>query len=715
MADTLETKISNSTTTDLTEYRGYINALKNKYMQTAHRMQPAWMTIDASARATQSDMSTLKDSVKNVSSSTKKMREAGVAEAKKMLSNVLGDSLSEKIVDNVQLADPVKSIKDYKEFQESKPQGILDAERIARTEVEEETINSRVGTTEPSPNAKPFGYADNFKDKKAALELLKTCIPCEFRKIKFSAEFGLPWANTLDDLKKKWKDLLKLLKDLTAFQSGEFSKDLCNLFKFLDGQCLPDILGLMSLLSLMQLKYMDMSFTGLNNIVNQLLTPFLSPVIGSFTTNLDQFSDLIVGPLKCIVGSLEYQINNLQTQINGAFSIANKNKTNYYKQELDFIDKKAKVLRNRYLELTKEQATLEKEKSILNTNKNGRTTVAKSSTRLDDTTINTTIVGNNTFGAFDITPPEGLVTTREQELNNILDPNETSGSNSNPKSELKRLDKRRKELLTLIQQSSGESSRAVDFSKATTMTDQTRYALNNMEKAYKSTLSDLVDAVNDGVGLIQQSISVYREEFQRLLLGRINTQEDQIEFTKTLQKIARLTSIVGAVKDFKKAGKNLKKMCEQGNGTAMSQVAKQLKDSNAGMFDFYEAQDSDGNSLMVIAPGGARLIVNGIDFDKLGDDSLIGDTTLDSIKTSVSFNDLNEVDKLNKEGILPNLGNIDSKIIELDNGFKQGSELDLHFKQSYAIISNEFCSKSAIDFGSSDTVKQWAANLWQKE
>jgi hypothetical protein len=69
---------------------------------------------------------------------------------------------------------------------------------------------------------------------------------------------------------------------------------------------------------------------------------------------------------------------------------------------------------------------------------------------------------------------------------------------------------------------------------------------------------------------------------------------------------------------------------------------------------------------------------------------------------------------MNRDGFVHDLGNIDGKNIELSMANATGSELDLHFKTSYAIISNEFCSKSAIAFGSSDTVKKWAENLWQK-
>ena len=291
------------------------------------------------------------------------------------------------------------------------------------------------------------------------------------------------------------------------------------------------------------------------------------------------------------------------------------------------------------------------------------------------------------------------------------------------KDEIKRIDadidtaQRRKNLIR--GKLDAESSyKPTNFNSAVSMTRATQDALNNLEISYKSIISDLTKAVNDGINIVQQSIDIYRQEFQRLVMGRVTTQQDQIEYAKLLQEIARLGSIVKAVSDFKKAGMNLKKFCERGAENALSQVAKGIKENdNQSMFDFYQAQDGEGNPLILIAPGGATVNVSSIEFNDIQDDALFADASfdLDAVTKTVSFNDLNEVDKMNREGIVPNLGNIDSKKIELSNNLRVGSELDLHYKTSYAIISNEFCSKSAISFGSSDTVKQWAASLWQKE
>lgn len=704
----LEKSMEQASNSQLQAYRGNIVLLNGMYRKEAFRKDATNTTIHGSIRTTKMDMETTRNSVTNVNKIAKKAQAEGKLQGQAILDKFNKRNYGEEIIEDASLANPFTSFQAYDEFEKSKPSSILEAERQIRSEDEQAYVAARTGTEEPARGSTPFGYADNFKDKEAVMALLKTCIPCEFRSLKLSAEFGLPWENTLNDLKKKWKDLLKLLKDLLSFQAGEFGKDICNLFKFLDGQCIPDIMGLLSLLSMMQLKYMDFSLGSLDNILNQLIAPFLSPIIGSFTSNLDQYADLILGPLKCVTRALEMQIVEIQTQINGANSIADANTVKYRKQEIAFVEAKAKALRNRQRAINKQISTGENEISS-----NG--TVAKRivSTNFVNGGINLT--PGSKLDNIDLTKVTDDSPIALLERDSIFLPLENEYENI--AKELQAL-QREKSRLTEEIKKVGPYSPTVDFSSATKLTTQSRVALDNMSRAYTSILQDLVDAVNDGVGIVKQSIDIYRDEFQRILLGRISTQADQAEFTRMLQKIMRLTSIVNAVMEFKKAGFSLKKFCEQGDEAALAQVAKQIKANDSqGMYDFYSATDSEGNPLMVITTGGAKVSVTGIDFDAIGDDALIGDATvtLDSIKKTVSFNDLNEVDKLNREGIVPSLGNIDSKIIELDNGFKAGSELDLHFKTSYAIISNEFCSKSAISYGSSDTVKKWAETLWQEK
>jgi len=740
----IEGLISGQRTSEIMEYRGHIAVLKNNYRNDAYRKDPTNTAIYENGTVAKIDINNTKRSVQGVNHIARKAAADGKKEAEGILEKFAQTYYGDRLVRDAEGLNPIASFRRADEFEKAKPLSVSELEQTVRTQEEYEQIRSRVGTEVPARGNKPIydteeGYLRNFSSDKAVAQLLKSCIPCEFRKLEFTAEFGMPWANTLDDLKKKWKDLLALLRNLTTFRPGEFSQDLCNLFKFLDGQCIPDITGLLSLLSLMQLKYTDLGSFSLGNIIGQLIAPFLSPVIGSFTSNLDRLSDMIVGPLRCIVRALEFQITELQEQINGAINIADLNRARYHQNQLDFIEAKAKALRNRQRQLNVSQIQRKnrddgnQDLNALNSsnpslfskipsyvepgNKDlyareerlAETNFVRNGLRVDpnNAVTNSIASGVEKIGITQYkNEQQTFQITIDKELENI-------------DKELKKLQTQRQELQAKIGGSyKNVSNRSnVNFNSALNITTQTRFALDNMERSFNSIITELVAAVNDGIGIVKQSIDIYREEFQRLLLGRISTQQDQIEFTRLLQNIARLTSIVRAVNDFKKAGWNLKKFCERGADNALSQVAKSLKaNDNSGMFDFYRAQDADGNPLIVIAPGGAQLSVSSVDFDALGGDALFGDSNidLDSVTKTITFNDLNEVDKLNREGIVPDLGNIDAKNIEINISNSTNSQLDLHFKNSYAIISNEFCSKSAINFGSSDTVKKWAESLWQK-
>lgn len=721
--DVMGIDVSKMSVPELQEALANAKVLQNNFRTHALKEKPIPTTVYGNANTTMFDMLHAKRSATGMENITKKATAAGKKEAESILEKFSQNYYGDKILRDSQGLNPLKSISDYEKFEAAKPLSVTQAETIAQNQEQFDRLQDRVGTTTPDPGNKPIydldeGYLGNFKNQEAALQLLKTCIPCEFRKLDFSAEFSTPWANTLKDLNKKWKDLLKMLRDLSVFKPGEFSADLCNLFKFLDGQCIPDITGLLSLLSMMQIKYLDLSGTSLTNIINQLISPFLTPIIGSFTSNLDQYAELIIGPLRCVSRALEQQIVTLQEQINGAVNIADMNRNKFRQAEVDFYDAKIKSLRKRKLQIEKDSqerkvrtaggsaADVNLDGNVLTPSpypsyKPGTVPDFTRQERIVETKL---ITGGIRIGGTQSTADgdKGFQLEIQTELDNI-------------DKELDALNKKKIAVRGKIAQDSTYSP--TNFNGAISITRQSQLALDNFERSFKSIIGDLTDAINDGINIVKQSIDIYREEFQRLLLGRVTTQQDQIEFTRMLQKIMRLVNVVQTVNQFKNAKISLKKFCEQGADNALNQVVKGLKGNDTqGMFDFYNATDSEGNPLILIAPGGAKVSVSSIEFDDIKDDALFADASfdLDAVTKTVTFNDLNEVDQLNRQGITPNLGNIDSKKIELSNNFKVGSELDLHFKTSYAIISNEFCSKSAINFGSSDTVKQWASSLWQK-
>lgn len=721
--------VAGMTTSQIIELRGQAQVLKNKYRTHAFKTNAISTTIFENATMTKIDILSTQKSVQGINHIAKKAAAEGAKEGRNLLEKFAMNHYGDSMIRNAPGLNPISSINKYYEFEKAKPNSVRIAETIIQNQEQFDRLQQRVGTTTPDPANKPIydleeGYLGNFKNEEAARQLLKACIPCDFRKFgKFTATFSDPWQDTIDQLTKKWKELLRMLRDLSTFKPGEFSMDLCNLFKFLDGQCIPDITGLMSLLSLMQLKYLDLGGTSLGNITAQLVAPLLTPIIASFTSNLDQYADIIIGPLKCVTAALEKQMINLQEQVNGAINIGDQNTRKYRENEIKFLDAKIKSLRNRKLQLNIEKknrsirdsggtnADIKLDGNVLTPSPYPAYSKGTSADYTREEKIIKTklvnggirIAGANKETENGVTPQLGIqVTIKEEE--DIINQHIKSA-------ELKKQNIRKK-----LEENT--SYKPINFNDGLSMTRATQDALNNMQISYKSQISELTEAVNDGINVVQQSIDIYRQEFQRLVMGRVTTQQDQIEYAKLLQKIARLGAIVKSVSDFKKVGLNLKKFCERGAENALAQVAKGIKENDdQSMFDFYQAQDGEGNPLILIAPGGATVNVSSVEFNEISDDALFADAVfdLDAVTKTVSFNDLNEVDKMNREGIVPNLGNIDSKKIELSNNLKVGSELDLHYKTSYAIISNEFCSKSAISFGSSDTVKQWAASLWQKE
>jgi hypothetical protein len=714
-------------TTELMNQRQQVSILKNRYRNYASMQNPTSTTIFENATVTKIDMLNVRRSATGSNFIAREMEKEGKKEAETILEKFSQNFYGDKILRDVEGLNPIASIKKYNEFEKSKPLSVTQAEAIVRDEEQFERLQQRVGIEVPSSGNRSIldeenGYLANFKNKETQRALLKSCIPCDFRNINLSATAS-SWDDLMKDFNKNWKEFEKKLRSLAAFKAGQFSTDLCNLFKFLDGQCIPDLTGLISLLSLMQLKYMNLHTTSMENIMSQLIAPLLSPIVGSFTSNLDQYLDVVIGPLRCVSDALEKQIINLQDQINGAYNIADMNSTKFRMAELDFYDAKIKALRNRKIQIEREK----NEKNIRSIG-GTRADIALDGNTLAPDPYPTLKPGEK----LDLTRRERIVQTKlinggvrlTGQSDSFLEKgfqNAYGRGTITFDEELKKIN----DEIDLIQKKKNgikdkikeiKAYDPINLSGTVSMNRSGRAAIDNFQMSFKSLIGNLVDKVNSGINLVKDSIDVYREELQRLILGRISTQEDQIEFTRFLQEISQLMSVVHTILELKKRGSSLKKLCGIGEQNALSQVAQGISSNGNGMFNFYQAQDSEGRPLMVIAPGGAKVNVSSIDFSDVKDDALFGDSSfdLDAVTKTVSLNDLNEVEKLNREGIVPDLGNIDGKLIELSNKTKVGSELDLHFKNSYAIISSEFCSKSAISFGSSDTVKQWAASLWQK-
>jgi len=176
---------------------------------------------------------------------------------------------------------------------------------------------------------------NNFGSK--LLDMAKNCIPCDLRLL---SHFQLkPNLNLLSIFETSIKGSLQSLLDIISLLNNvDMYIDLCSLFNLLSFMCIPDLQRMIALL-MAQFMLEATSLDGMIGILQALVAPLFAPLLNTVTSLLDQFSQLVVGPLKCVIDiinatlksrSLEtgyYQNpsenNALVTQVGGGLSQLN--------------------------------------------------------------------------------------------------------------------------------------------------------------------------------------------------------------------------------------------------------------------------------------------------------------------------------------------------------------------------------------------------------
>jgi hypothetical protein len=148
---------------------------------------------------------------------------------------------------------------------------------------------------------------DNAGDKIKAL--VADCIPCKDRVL------ALLNLNPIEDV---WKHFNRMYKQFTGFlvdlydlflgdhSVGVFA-DLCNLLNFLSFMCIPDLAGMIIVLSKLMAKYafklkdLEISFM---SILGRFSGPALSPLLAT----VDKYIQLIFGPIECMIAALDAQL-----------------------------------------------------------------------------------------------------------------------------------------------------------------------------------------------------------------------------------------------------------------------------------------------------------------------------------------------------------------------------------------------------------------------
>ena len=148
---------------------------------------------------------------------------------------------------------------------------------------------------------------DNAGDKIKAL--VADCIPCKDRIL------ALLTLNPIEDV---WKHFNRMYRQFTGFlvdlfdlflgdQSVEVFADLCSLLNFLNFQCIPDLVGVITVLSKLQAKY-AFKLKDLEISFMSILGRFSGPALAPLLATVDKYIQLIFGPIECMVSAIDAQL-----------------------------------------------------------------------------------------------------------------------------------------------------------------------------------------------------------------------------------------------------------------------------------------------------------------------------------------------------------------------------------------------------------------------
>ena len=144
-------------------------------------------------------------------------------------------------------------------------------------------------------------------------EALKTaasdCIPCEDRLL---ALLNLsPLDELVDMLERDLARRFQLLYSMIDLLNNiDIFNDICLLLQQLNFMCVPDLQRIALILTLLLNKYKDklnLTITLPEALIGGIMGPFLSSV----NILLDQYVQLILGPIECVIDELNYQVQKL--------------------------------------------------------------------------------------------------------------------------------------------------------------------------------------------------------------------------------------------------------------------------------------------------------------------------------------------------------------------------------------------------------------------
>lgn len=555
-------------------------------------------------------------------------------------------------------------------------------------------------------------------------KFLKDCLPCGLRDLG-PLTFKMPFSyDSLNKIIGRMEDLFNSLKGLSAETEG--LEDFCRLMTLADFTCLPDLFSLISLLTLLQTKYLTELDLGLDGLVSSLIGAILGPMLVNITSTLEQYIGAIVDPLKCVVTALENQLAKIDLEAAGNRS--RQIREQYERKRYDFLTSKIQSLKKR-------RAILEEERRLYPNDKYPRPRVGHQTGTLGDVYRDAkSVLGQRTDKRLSLNDSIKYASdNRSSEeydrrakalgdtYNNAKILRQEAIKQTTRAEEIKELDKditsieRERKSSPYYKPAQYVNNKIDELSQsaaARAVGDAKSKVLNGAEMLTKTStflktgLSDIINSVYEGIDVVNTSIEIMLDELKRTVSERVETQEDQIQLAKTLSKIGRTIGFCKAIGKLMKSGglDELKKQCNDTMGAANFVSAYKAINPQDG-FATYQATDINGDSLIVVTPANTKLTTTGFeDFSDPQDP--LGQSGLLTEKTS-EYNTNNEVHELNKQGVLPDLGNIGEKKLEVEFN---GTGKDLDISNNYVIMVNNFCSSFGGD-GTVSAIKDWAKNL----
>jgi hypothetical protein len=425
-------------------------------------------------------------------------------------------------------------------------------------------------------------YNNKYANKKSG-SLLKECIPCDLR---LSSVDGIdPMGDLLgmleQDLLNRYRRLLDRFKALLS--NNEVYNDLCSLLNFLNFQCLPDLYGIVALLSALAMKLTDIKLINPTGAFMSFITPFFAPMLNGLNDILDKYIQLIIRPVNCVLNSIDTQLAKLD--VGRALDQTSRARQTQILTKISFLERKASSL-------------IERRNFLLETNDAGDFVNNVNSYKITGANRD---IQTGEAETLNVSASIGKFYSREEEIQNIDDelreivgPSGNDGQIAELRNEYNSLKK------------SQPTANAITGARG---------GIADFRNSIGTSLESIRDYILDGRRMIMDTAEVWKKELQRTLFGRAASTDEMLQAAEDLQKIARIIGIVNTMIQFSNLAKS-GKLCNNNTndpsaalGSFLTAASASTNSSNAPVVAL--GTDENGNQIMLVTSSDAVLELEG--------------------------------------------------------------------------------------------------------